>query len=69
MEVKAGTTWKHYKGTAYEVLAVAFAEADRTLLVVYRKAGDPDAPVWARPLSDWTGYAAAGVPRYTPVEG
>lgn len=67
--VIAGTVWRHYKGTAYRVLAIAHDEADRgKLIVVYTEHRDGDAPVWARPLASWQDYVEGG-PRYTLVGG
>ncbi len=46
---KAGERYRHFKGTVYEVLAVARHTETMEELVVYRDSGNPDA-VYARPM-------------------
>lgn len=66
-EVKPAQRWKHYKGTIYRVVCVAFREDDRALIVIYtRESGD--GVYWARPLSEWHDYVERGVRRFTPME-
>ncbi len=46
---KLFSTWKHYKGGIYTVLAVGHHSETKEPLVVYTHDGD----VWCRPLKMW----------------
>jgi len=48
--IKIGDKYKHYKGTLYEVIAIAKHSETLEELVVYRQISD-HSKVWARPLS------------------
>lgn len=48
------TAWKHYKGGLYLVLDICRLEATNEPAVLYQEiSGDPSAPKWVRPLSEW----------------
>jgi hypothetical protein len=50
----SGTTWRHFKGSEYVVIATAKHSESLELMVVYRKKdslGGDD--TWIRPLSMW----------------
>ena len=44
--------YRHFKGGAYEVIAIARHSEDATPLVVYRKLYD-DFSLWVRPAAMW----------------
>ena len=48
-DVAAGQVWRHYRGHAYFVLAVAQHTETNEQLVVYRRTDAHD--VWCRPLA------------------
>ena len=64
-----GESWKHWKnGTHYKVVAVALhTEREGEELVVYRKVGEEDGQLYARPLEMWFEEARPGVPRFVRV--
>lgn len=68
-----GTVWKHYRGGAYQVVAMARHSESLEPLVVYVLTNDDEKPrkVWCRPLSMWADTAivrdGAAVPRFRRV--
>lgn len=50
--------YRHYKGSAYEVIAIALHSENKEKMVVYRALEDsadfPKGTVWVRPLSMFT---------------
>jgi hypothetical protein len=68
--VVEGGIYRHYKGGVYRVVTLAFREDDRALIVVYTRVVPPghEAAVWARPASEFLGYAEAGRRRYELLE-
>jgi hypothetical protein len=63
--VRAGQSWRHYKGGRYMVIAVGLEEATLIPLVIY--AGH-DGVVWARRLVVFLENVDASVPRFTQVD-
>lgn len=61
-----GSTWRHYKGVLYTVLAVAEYTESGECLVIYQAA---EGPVWARPMDLWHEHVLMGdVPRFSLVK-
>lgn len=61
--------YRHYKGSYYEVLAVATHSEDLEKLVIYRSLGEEEPKTWARPLSLFTAAVEVegeAVPRFSP---
>lgn len=54
LPVKAGQKYRHFKGTDYEVMAVAIKEDTLEPLVVYRSFAKNS--IWARTLENFTEY-------------
>ncbi|HLC48885.1 MAG TPA: DUF1653 domain-containing protein [Candidatus Andersenbacteria bacterium] len=52
LPVKVGQWYTHYKGGAYEVIALALKEDTLEPMVIYRSPGHGDT-VWARVYEDW----------------
>ena len=49
-----GSTWKHYKGSLYEVLHLGTNEADGEPVVIYRGTQTRGTNrIWVRPVADW----------------
>ncbi len=48
--MKAGDRYKHFKGTIYEIVAIAKHTETMEEMVIYRQADIPE-KVWARPKS------------------
>ena len=60
-----GQCFIHYKTqTVYIVICNAIREHDQTPIVIYRKAGEFDAPYFARPLREWIEILPDGVSRF-----
>lgn len=53
-EVHIGGVYRHFKGNAYEVIAVGKHSETLESLVIYR-ALYGDGEVWVRPLAEFTG--------------
>lgn len=49
-EIGIGSTWKHYKGGTYKVIAVALQTETEEILIVYT---DNVGNVFARPVKMW----------------
>ncbi len=64
--VKAGCTYKHYKGNFYYVIGFAKHENTQETLVLYRRMGDSS--VFARPVDQFLQVGKQGVPRFKLVE-
>lgn len=60
---KAGETWRHFKGTLYEIVGVATHTETSESLVFYRVA--PDARIWARPIAMFVDRHLTGPWRFT----
>lgn len=63
--------YKHYKGTKYELLAIANHSETLEKMVVY-KALYGEGEIWVRPLSMWNELVEVNgeqVPRFKFVEG
>lgn len=63
-----GEVWRHCRGAAYAVVAVATREESSLPYVVY--AAESDGRVWCRPLFHWNGMVRnaehpGGVRRFT----
>lgn len=67
-EARAGLRFRHFKGTEYVVLHVAWHTETGEELVVYRRADGTDGRVWARPREMFEGVNEAGVPRFVLAE-
>lgn len=52
--MKAGSLYRHYKGTVYQFLGLAKLESDLTTVVLYRQFDTPTGQVWVRPLTEWS---------------
>lgn len=62
-----GSLWRHYKGNAYRVLAIARHSETGETLVVYRREDASD--TWARPVSMWLEIVEPfGVPRFKQID-
>lgn len=59
-----GQIWRHWKGTAYRVLGIAFDAETTDKLVLYRDAENELAPIWARPVEEWDQQVSASKRRF-----
>ena len=48
--IKTGEKYRHFKGTIYEIIALAKHSETKEELVIYKK----DENIWARPVSMFT---------------
>ena len=67
--------YKHYKGSTYEVIAIALHSENKQKMVVYRALEDsadfPTGTVWVRPLSMFTEevmVAGHKMPRFSKLD-
>ena len=63
--------YRHFKGGYYLVLEIAENTESGEKFVIYRKLGDEEATVWARPLSGWmkpVQTPEGEVPRFVEIE-
>lgn len=61
-----GSVWSHRKtGKLYAVICCAARESDLMTIVIYRSATNSNAPIFARPISEWI-EVVNGEQRYEP---
>lgn len=62
-----GSTWRHYKGGFYRVIAVGKLESTLEPVVVYQSS-DGNGTVWVRPLENFDEVVSPGVQRFTRID-
>jgi hypothetical protein len=63
---KVGEIYKHFKGTYYEIIAIAKHTETLGDMVVYRAVGKPYNNTWVRPLNNF--MSAVDKKKYPNVE-